>query len=74
MPSAKYMIDYARHNIGSVVLELYWPAAQSHQDLVISLVPRPLPVIKMCAGRGSGGMTRFLTVRWNLNNFIVGMS
>ena len=26
-----------------------------------SLVPRPLPLIKMRAGRGSGGMTRFLT-------------
>ena len=26
-----------------------------------SLVPRPLPLIKMHAGRGSGGMTRFLT-------------
>ena len=28
---------------------------------LLGLVPRPLPLIKMRAGRGSGGMTRFFS-------------
>ena len=55
-----YVNPYTKYLQTSATHKLTW-CCHTSSGAAYSLVPRPLPLIKMCAGRGSGGMTRFLT-------------